>query len=306
MCEDIKKSTCPLCNKEIEIEGTVCPECAFASLKAQQLSTILACTKEDLEESNLLFDYSIDEIGAVINKYLGTESEVYIPSSIAGKTTYKIGYDAFKECKKIIKVVLPDTITIIEQGAFCWSNLETIVLSKELRTIGNSAFSGTKLKHIDLPDSVDEIGTSAFSSTPLTFITIPEKVKIINACTFYDSKLETVILKGVEKIQDRAFAYCKKLKNLFLPETLQYVGDAVFEYTGLKAIIFPKCVTHIGSKNYPLNSHIAILNDDLYLSIGRFTSNLKFILYCNRNSKAKISASEIGIKCKPLSDFPKD
>ena len=92
-----------------------------------------------------------------------TAINVNIPKRYKGKPVTIINYGAFSE-SDIYSVILPDSITIIEEQAFSeCSNLSHINIPEEVTYIGDSAFSNCKsLTSITIPDSVSQIGSSAF------------------------------------------------------------------------------------------------------------------------------------------------
>eukprot|EP00035_Acanthoeca_spectabilis_P037574 m.46096 g.46096 ORF g.46096 m.46096 type:complete len:111 (+) comp8714_c0_seq1:220-552(+) len=47
---------------------------------------------------------------------------------------------AFCYCKKLISVVFPDEVTLIQHSAFVCSNLTSVTLPPKLETIGGNAF----------------------------------------------------------------------------------------------------------------------------------------------------------------------
>ncbi|EGW39463.1 leucine-rich repeat domain-containing protein [Desulfosporosinus sp. OT] len=106
---------------------------------------------------------------AQIKKYIGAGGVVTIPSTFGG--TYpvtSIGIDAFKDCRDLTSISLP----------------------QELISIGDEAFSGCwHLTTIRIPQGVTSIGRSAFKEcTCLTTITIPLGVTSIGMGAFYDCK----------------------------------------------------------------------------------------------------------------------
>ena len=64
------------------------------------------------------FEYRINDGGVEIVNYLGSEEEVYVPNMIANFPVYKICSGAFTNCKSVITIHLPDTVTSIEENAF--------------------------------------------------------------------------------------------------------------------------------------------------------------------------------------------
>ncbi len=100
----------------------------------------------------------------VLKKYIGTDNHVLVPDTVT-----VIGDGAFKNQKKIITITLPEKIISIGHYAFtgCRS-LTSIEIPDNVTTIGDYAFKGCKrLPVIDIPESVRRIGRSAFDSTML-------------------------------------------------------------------------------------------------------------------------------------------
>ena len=113
-----------------------------------------------------------------ITAYYGYEAEVTVPSTIDGYTVVGIqsfhNEDGYSNPNIFVrKVVLPETVTYIADGAFYdnddWSakthfELREIVLPQSLKTIGKNAFyHNYYLQKIDIPAGVTEIGAGAFA-----------------------------------------------------------------------------------------------------------------------------------------------
>ena len=99
------------------------------------------------------------------NHYTGI---VTIPESVTNDdTTYpvqKIGAYAFAECPELTGVIIPTSITEIEDHAFenC-SGLTEVVIPETVTTIGSRAFVGcTSLTSIEIPASITTFGIWAF------------------------------------------------------------------------------------------------------------------------------------------------
>lgn len=160
-------------------------------------------------------------------------TEVEIPSFV----TYNgnqipvtvIGGGAFRYCKTLTKVKLPETIKRIEVDAF----------------MGLFALS----ENIDIPQGVEEIQAESFAQCPITHITIPAGVKEISPQIFWEcSELESVTIEGnVTSIGKQAFYNCSKLQTLRIPNTVTYIGEwAFYGCSLLNNIEIPESVKTIG------------------------------------------------------------
>ena len=111
------------------------------------------------------------------NKDVADETEVVIENSDDTQIK-KIGEGAFVSNTTIEKVTLPDTVTHIDRLAFrgCRA-LQEINLPDGLTTIGVAAFMNTSLKEVTLPKTVTTVEKNAFSNnTSLEKLTINEGV----------------------------------------------------------------------------------------------------------------------------------
>ena len=114
--------------------------------------------------------------------------------TISGSIT-SIGSYAAAGCKNITSVVLPASVTVIEEGAFSGSeSLKSVTFAEGLKTIGSEAFSSCEqLSEVVIPDSVITIDRRAFYSC--------------------DALIKITIGSGVQAIGDRAFADCAWIPN---------------------------------------------------------------------------------------------
>ena len=154
--------------------------------------------------------------------------------------TNKIGYAAFYNCKDLKDLVIPDSVTDIELGAFdgsgfieSWKDIEDgkdfliagddilvaykgfggdITIPNGIKKIGPAVFKGqTRLKSVAFPETVTEIGEDAF-----------------NGCTSLKSvELPTYL----ETIEDRAFKDTR-LENVIIPSSVKEIGLGAFDTTG--------------------------------------------------------------------------
>nr|WP_314801505.1 leucine-rich repeat protein [uncultured Capnocytophaga sp.] len=120
--------------------------------------TVIPATEE--KQYNLSWDkYSID-------KWLDTDAqEVDMTQIDELKSIGMVGEAAFKGLTNLKKVILPNTIEVIDREAFanCTALTSIKLGGNKLDEIGNNAFSGcTKLTRIDIPKNVSRIRGGAF------------------------------------------------------------------------------------------------------------------------------------------------
>ena len=178
----------------------------------------------------------------------------------------RIDQKAFMNCRNLISVTIPCTITEMGEDAFygC-SNLSAVHIS-DIASWCNVKFNYshsnplTYAKHllcndveiIDLiiPDRVTSISGYAFyGCSNLTSVTIPSSVTQIGASVFSGCvNLASVIIgDNVSTIGESAFSNCQGLTNVVIPNNVERIGARAFEScSGLKTITFPKSVTYIG------------------------------------------------------------
>ena len=204
------------------------------------------------------FEYSISDDGkyAGIEKYIGSDKSVVIPTEIDGATVTQILGAAFME-QDIESVIIPDTVVNISAGAFsACTKLTKVKFGIKVANIGENAFDGcVSLEEIDLPDSVILIEESAFKDcTALKTISIPNQAALYSGAFYNNSSLvsvnfedgakslggysafmhaeslaEVTIPASVEQIRNRLFNGCKKLNKVtFLGDAPTKLGKTVF------------------------------------------------------------------------------
>ena len=114
---------------------------------------------------------------------------IEIPAIYNGAPVTRILPLAFAYTTNLVKVIIPDTVTVIDEGAFyeC-RNLAEVEMGTGVVTIGSNAFAYcASLTDIMLPDGLTEIAYGAFSScSALCEITIPSSVTTLDNYAFYD------------------------------------------------------------------------------------------------------------------------
>ncbi len=144
--------------------------------------------------------YNMNDDGTLKVVYAKDDDKVTIPESYMGMKITKVGRSAFK-MSDVKKVVLPDTITEIEDFAFSFSSkLSEIQLCEGITSIGTNAFSGcVNLKSIQLPSTLEYIDIFAFDASGLENIVIPENVKTVGEYAFAEcTELKNVTFEGIK------------------------------------------------------------------------------------------------------------
>ncbi len=146
-------------------------------------------------------------------KYAG---DIIIPASadFDGNTyvVTRIGANAFFGCENLISIVVPNTVTIINENAF------------------QNCFAATS---INIPNGVTEIGTRAFAGcNSLESIEIPNTVTVINDGAFsYCIAITSInIPNSVTKIGSSAFIRCRSLKSIVLPSSIEHIESLAFDF----------------------------------------------------------------------------
>lgn len=214
---------CTQCGGDIEVDNTkeagICRYCGTAFITEKVITNYNITNNITASVVNIYNESKIEEFeteGRKLIVYKGASEEVHIPEYIT-----EIGDDAFRDNKKIKKVILPDSVKTIGMRAFLeCENLEEIELPDSIWSLsGYGIFSGCKsLKKVRIPSNVGVIGQSMF-----------------DGCEQLE---EIVIPHSVHTINESAFAHCVSLKNVTIPKSVKKVGWLIFSYCNLDSITF--------------------------------------------------------------------
>ena len=150
-----------------------------------------------------------------------------IPDSIEGHPVIAIGKYAFandsdkKPYQNLWKIVIPDSVTTIGEGAFQNSKVSDLRLPGGLDRVEDYVFCACdNLERLDLPLSLKNIGIGAFQDCDsLNMVTLPDTLTTIDGW---------------------AFINCDRLKTIHIPENVKYIGASAFEDCGaLETVALP-------------------------------------------------------------------
>ncbi len=222
---------------------------------------------DNSETTNDQFDFDIKNSGIRITKYVGTETKVMIPDTIAGLPVLYIGDSAFRMNYLLEEVVFPDGLIEIEGNAFynCMS-LKKINIPSGLQCIGQEAFDSCyKLESdIILPDGFVNLEPQAFEHCKsITRVRIPGSASV-GDCAFAQCTLlsDVTIEEGFRYLSNAVFSECSALTSIVLPESLLLIGTNAFYRTGLQSIHIPKSVSLIGAAPFQECSLLTIASLD--------------------------------------------
>ena len=154
---------------------------------------------------------------------------------------------------RVSEVVIPDTVSVIGEGAFEENlMLESVTFPEGLNQICKHAFRGCKnLLQINIPSNLECIGRDAFAGCEnLNMkIVLPEKTKTANfeksgikEIVFTNQTVNEEILFTNRTVNELPYSFvrgCKQLERVTVPVTVKYLLDNFTGCTSLKEIIAP-------------------------------------------------------------------
>lgn len=123
----------------------------------------------------------------------------------------------FTECRKLVSIEIPDSVTDLGWGTFMnCTSLVRVRIPKHVRKIGWWLFWGCRsLTEVDIPSGVTEIGSSAFlGCVELRYVKIPESVKTVDASAFLYSGCVDQVIYDYPRLIRHYDLYQVKMKDL--------------------------------------------------------------------------------------------
>lgn len=183
-----------------------------------------------------------------------------------GKVAYgMIGVRCFESHSNLEKIVIPEGVTQIGPWAFEFcTNLMDISLPQSLKILDSGAFSMDGFEVIELPDSLEKIGNYCFQNcSNLTAINIPNGITTLGYGVFYNCKNLRTLIGGlnVESLGESAF-YHTALSSINLPKCSS-LGRYALQENGNGTYTF-------GSVGYPVTT----IKSDSFTNVRNSTITL--------------------------------
>ncbi len=228
---------------------------AIAQVEGKYVSSIVKA--EYVRATGSEADYYDINSSGLITAYLGTETDLIIPSRINNKTVKGIAPGAFEDNEEIRSVVLPSTATKIMSKAFrgC-TNLDSVTGSgitrvefEAFKNSGISTFSFDKvtyissgafencenLKNVNL-SNVETIQSSAFKNAKGIDKLDSEKLTALGTYAFQGSDIKEVNVPNLTSISANAFENCQSLTTVYIPYAKTISISAFQNCTALNSI----------------------------------------------------------------------
>lgn len=247
------------------------------------------------ESSNKNNDYEyIEYVDHVqITKYLGSQTDVTIPSKINDKPVTFIGGNIISVFgKNLNTVIIPDTVTSIGNYAFgSCPNLSNITIPDSVINIyctkNSTPFENTKW-YDNQPNGIVYAGKVALDyktdnkgTTESTNITIKDDTLSIAPFAFDYCNISSIVIpKGVKKIGQYAFWNCENLSNISISDSVISIGNGAFEGTKWfenqnDGIVYAGKVVYTYKGDIPENKKIVLKNDTISIADDAFNNRSK-------------------------------
>lgn len=153
-------------------------------------------------------------------------------SHVVKVTGNRIPAAMFYQLGNLTYVVIPESITSIEDGAFQESGITSIEIDNNVRSIGNNVFQGCKeLTSAVIGNSVTYMGDAVFESCEnLFFVLLSYGITDLRYSTFSGcyGLTNIEIPNTVTSIDSYAFMNCTGLSSVVIPDRVRFVGDNAF------------------------------------------------------------------------------
>ncbi|MBQ6935007.1 MAG: leucine-rich repeat domain-containing protein [Clostridia bacterium] len=263
----------------------VTPIVAFAE------DEVIEFSKEEIElnkkqEDGFEYVRTSDGSAAILVGYVGTETEVKIPSSINNLKVIEIADEAFMNNTKITKVKATNNIvTIGDRVFFGCTSLKEVKAIKSVTSMGESVFEGcTSLTDVTIPDTVVNIPARTFygcsslkdaeahknlkgvSPDALTGTAWEESqpdgaLAFGRICYGYKGNVTNLVIpEGVSIIEPYAFLGCEQIKSVEFGPDVEEIGLYAFQNcVNLETMVCSSAVSIIKAGAFKGKPHLSAI-----------------------------------------------
>lgn len=184
--------------------------------------------------------------------------EIVLPESITEIQDY-----AFQDCISLKKIELPENLQVLGTGVFLGcKSIESIKIPEGIIEINNLFHGCRKLRYIHLPESLRIIGYGSFEGTSnLKEISLPVGLEEIGKGAFRYSQIEHIILPAtLKKLGEEAFQSCLSLKELTISEGIEKIEGICDDCFSLEKVSLPGSLRVIGFKSFYKCNNLKSIN----------------------------------------------
>ena len=181
----------------------------------------------------------------------GYAGDLVIPGQLGGGPVIGIGAYAFRNCRSLTSVAIPETVSFIGERAFEFCvELQSVEIPGAVAEIGEHAFANSGLESVAIGNGVESIGRYAFQSCArLREAVLPDSVAHIGPRAFENchslGRLE--FGDGLEEIGTYAFVGCTNLASVAISGNgVSIGGNAFVGCSGLRTVALGDGVEKIG------------------------------------------------------------
>jgi hypothetical protein len=191
-------------------------------------------------------------------------------------------------------ILIPSSVEILGSKCFLWcKSLSSITFesNSRLARIESEAFSFSSLQSISIPRNVEILGSNCFSSckslSSVTFESTSRlmpslRLQVLPEEAFSFSGLISIVIPAtVRIIEKRAFYSCDSLTELLWAEgsKVKVIEEEAFDDTQLKSLVIPGSLQYIGARMCPSTTELLLTRES---SISMF-EKWKASFMVNRN-----------------------